>query len=132
MFVPLHDSTPLKVIRFQAVTILIIALNVVMYLSTGAFNSEALLDQIASGWGVVPGELTHMTRPLLNYDPVPEPFTLISYMFLHAGWWHLISNMLFLWVFGDNVEDRMGPVRFLIFYLLCGLTQLPLPKPSWL
>ena len=55
MFIPLHDSTPLKVIRFQAVTITIIALNVVMYLSTGAFNSEAVLQTIATGWGVVPG-----------------------------------------------------------------------------
>ena len=49
MFVPLHDSTPLKVIRFQSITVTIIALNVVMYLTTGAFNSEAVLDQIASG-----------------------------------------------------------------------------------
>ena len=61
MFVPLHDSTPLKVIRFQAVTIIIIALNVVIYLTTGAFNSEAVLDQIASGYGVVPAELTSAT-----------------------------------------------------------------------
>lgn len=121
MFVPLHDSTPLKVIRFQSVTVTIIALNVVMYLTTGAFNSEAVLDTVAAGWGVVPGELTHMAAPVLGYDPVPEPFTLLTYMFLHAGWWHLISNMLFLWVFADNVEDAFGPWGFLVFYLICGI-----------
>jgi len=121
MFVPLHDSTPLKVIRFQVVTVTIIALNVAMYLTTGAFNTESVLDQIASGWGVVPGELTHMAAPLLNYDPVPEPLTLISYMFLHAGWWHLVSNMLFLWVFADNIEDAYGHAAFAFLYLTSGV-----------
>jgi len=121
MFVPLHDSTPLKVIRFQAVTITIIALNVVMYLSTGAFNSEAVLQTIATGWGVVPGELTHSTSVAVPYHPVPEPLTLISYMFLHAGWWHLISNMLFLWVFADNIEDAYGHAAFAFLYLMSGV-----------
>ena len=51
---------------------------------------------------------------------MPEPLTLITYQFLHGGWLHLISNMLFLWVFADNVEDAFGHVGFLIFYLLCG------------
>lgn len=121
MFVPLHDSTPLKVIRFQSVTVTIIALNVVMYLTTGAFNSEAVLDTVAAGWGVVPGELTHMAAPVLGYDPVPEPFTLLTYMFLHAGWWHLISNMLFLWVFADNIEDAYGHTAFALLYLTAGV-----------
>ena len=121
MFIPLHDSTPLKVIRFQAVTIIIIALNVVMYLTTGAFNSEAVLNQIASGYGVVPAELTHSAAPLLDYDPVTEPLTLVTYMFLHAGWWHLISNMLFLWVFADNIEDAYGHAAFAFLYLMSGV-----------
>ena len=121
MFVPLHDSTPLKVIRFQAVTITIIALNVAMYLTTGAFNSDAVLQTIATGWGVAPGELTHSSTIAVPYHPVPEPLTLISYMFLHAGWWHLISNMLFLWVFADNIEDAYGHVAFALLYLTCGV-----------
>ena len=108
MFVPLHDSTPLKVIRFQAITITIILLNVVMFLTTGAFTSEAVLTVIAAGWGVVPGELTHLAPPVLNYDPVAEPVTLLTYQFLHADWWHLASNMLFLFIFADNVEDAYG------------------------
>jgi membrane associated rhomboid family serine protease len=52
---------------------------------------------------------------------LPGAVTLVTYQFLHAGWLHLLSNMAFLWVFGDNVEDAMGHLRFLAFYLLCGV-----------
>ena len=121
MFVPLHDSTPLKVIRFQIVTITIIAIEVVVFLMTGAFNTEPVLAAIAAIWGVVPGEMTGAIPPVLGYDPVPEPFTLISYQFLHGSWWHLISNMLFLWVFADNIEDAYGHVAFALLYLTCGV-----------
>jgi membrane associated rhomboid family serine protease len=121
MFIPLHDSTPLKVIRFQAVTITIIAIEVAVYLLTGAFTTEASLAATATLWGVVPGEITGTMPPVLGYDPVPEPFTLISYQFLHGGWWHLISNMLFLWVFADNIEDAYGHVSFALLYLFCGV-----------
>ena len=119
MFVPLHDSTPLKVIRFQIVTLSIIALNVAAYLATGAFTTDAVLAATASHWGVVPGELTGLSPSGLP-DPVPEPLTLLTYAFLHGGWWHLISNMLFLWVFADNIEDAYGHVAFALLYLTCG------------
>jgi membrane associated rhomboid family serine protease len=121
MFVPLHDSTPLKVIRFQAVTITIILIEVAVYLATGAFATEASLAATATLWGVVPGEMTGVMPPVLGYDPVPEPFTLVSYQFLHGGWWHLISNMLFLWVFADNIEDAYGHVAFALLYVFCGV-----------
>lgn len=121
MFIPLHDSTPLKVIRFQAVTVTIIAIEIVVFLMTGAFNSQPVLAAIATLWGVVPGEITGVIPPVLGYDPVPEPFTLISYQFLHGSWWHLISNMLFLWVFADNIEDAYGHVAFALLYLTCGV-----------
>jgi membrane associated rhomboid family serine protease len=121
MFIPLHDSTPLKVIRFQAVTITIIAIETVVFLMTGAFNTEPVLAAIATMWGVVPGEITGTMAPALGYDPVPEPFTLISYQFLHGSWWHLISNMLFLWVFADNIEDAYGHFAFALLYLFCGV-----------
>ena len=121
MFVPLHDSTPLKVIRFQLVTVTIIALNVAMYLTTGAFSPEQVLGTIASGWGMVPGELLGVLPPAIGYDPVPEPLTLVTYQFLHASWWHLISNMLFLWVFADNIEDAFGRPAFAMLYVLCGI-----------
>lgn len=121
MFIPLHDSTPLKVIRFQAVTISIIALNVLVYLGTGAFTPEPVLAAIATGFGVVPGELTGMLQTGAPFDPIPEPLTLITYQFLHAGWGHLLSNMLFLWVFADNIEDAYGHVAFALLYLTSGV-----------
>ncbi len=120
MFVPLHDDTPLKVIRFQFVTLGIIIGNVVVFLVTGAFHSEAYLANVATSFGVVPSDLTHMSQNV-PYSPIPEPLTFITYMFIHAGWMHLISNMLFLWVFADNVEDAFGYFAFALFYLLCGI-----------
>ncbi len=121
MFVPLHDDTPLRVIRFQFVTLSIIAANVVIFLMTGAFAGDQAMEAVAAGFGVVPAELTHRgpLDPALN--PIPEPLTLITYMFVHAGWVHLLSNMLFLWVFADNVEDAFGYFAFLLFYLLTGI-----------
>jgi membrane associated rhomboid family serine protease len=121
VFVPLHDSTPLKVIRFQAVTLIIIAVEVAVYLVTGAFATPSSLAATATLWGVVPGEFTGVLPPALGYDPVPEPVTLISYQFLHGGWWHLISNMLFLWVFADNIEDAYGHVAFALLYVTSGV-----------
>lgn len=120
MFVPLHDNTPLQVIRFQFVTLSIIIGNVLIFLTTGAFQPEAQMASVASSFGVVPADLTHLTQNIPN-SPIPEPLTFITYMFVHAGWMHLISNMLFLWVFADNVEDAFGYFAFALFYLLCGI-----------
>jgi membrane associated rhomboid family serine protease len=122
MFIPLHDDTPLRIIRFQIVTLVIIALNVAIFLYTGATRSEAMANLISAVFGVIPVELLHPAPAFMAaLNPIPEPLTLLSYMFLHAGWLHLISNMLFLWVFGDNVEDAFGYVGFLLFYILCGV-----------
>jgi membrane associated rhomboid family serine protease len=121
MFVPLHDDTPLQVIRFQYVTGAIIAINVAIFLMTGAFTSVQSLATLALDYGLVPGELTHTIAPVALGAAIPEPLTLITYQFLHAGWMHLISNMLFLWVFADNIEDAFGHPAFLIFYLLSGM-----------
>jgi membrane associated rhomboid family serine protease len=118
VFVPLHDNTPLKVIRFQFVTLAIIIGNVVIFLMTGAFQSDLFLANVATSFGVVPSDITLG----IPQSPVPEPLTFVTYMFLHAGWIHLISNMLFLWVFADNVEDAFGYFAFTLFYLLCGMT----------
>jgi membrane associated rhomboid family serine protease len=118
MFVPLHDDTELQVIRFQYVTVGIIVLNIVIFIMTGATQSDAVLATVAQGYGVVPAELAGQAG---GYNPIPEPATLVTYMFLHAGWLHLLSNMLFMWVFADNVEDAFGYAGFLIFYLICGI-----------
>lgn len=122
MFVPLKDDQPLKVIRFQYVVIALIILNVILFLVTGPLQGEEALMVTASGFGVVPVELFDVAaRNATAFHPISEPLTLLSYMFLHAGWLHLLGNMAFLWVFADNIEDAFGHFGFLLFYILCGV-----------
>jgi membrane associated rhomboid family serine protease len=118
MFIPIHDNTPLQVIRVQYVTFGLIAINVIAFLITGAATNEAMLASTATAYGIVPVEIVRFDQ---SAGPIPEPLTFITYQFLHAGWLHLISNMLFLWVFADNVEDAYGHAGFLLFYLLTGI-----------
>jgi membrane associated rhomboid family serine protease len=102
----------------------LIAINVLAFLGQLSIGTEniALMNFavvpnelfLAGMGGIYPADATMAIA-------IPEPATLISYMFLHGDWLHLISNMLFLWVFGDNVEDAMGHARFLVFYLACGV-----------
>lgn len=122
MFVPIKDNTPLQVIRFQYVTGAIIAANVLVFLFTFAVQPEEAMLAWITGFGVVPTELLDVTRhpnPALN--PVIEPVTMFTYMFMHAGWLHFLGNMAFLWVFADNVEDAFGHIGFALYYVLCGL-----------
>ena len=121
MFIPLRDDNSLKSIPFQYVTVAIIVINVVVFvleigaLSQGEIASLALTPKtlLASGAlsGPSPGDPLFFMRGT----------SLFTYMFLHADIVHLVGNMLFLWVFGDNVEDAMGHMRFLFFYLACGV-----------
>lgn len=83
---------------------------------------EHMLVQFFYHFGLVPARYTHPQWALWMGLPVDSYVPFLTCMFLHGGWLHLIGNMWALWIFGDNVEDRMGPVRFLCFYLLCGLT----------
>jgi membrane associated rhomboid family serine protease len=105
---------------FAIVTYALIALNVIAFLLEMGQGSEAALQSFITSWGVVPREyaLRHDIAPV-----IPAPFwtTLFTSMFLHGGWMHLGGNMLYLWIFGDNLERVMGPLRFLIFYLVCGV-----------
>jgi membrane associated rhomboid family serine protease len=123
VFIPLRDENSLKSIPFQYVTVSLIALNVLVYL----FEVSGLDQSAVAAFGVTPSELFG-TRLVTVSDPLPtgamplaEGMTLLTYMFFHADIFHLFFNMLFLWVFGDNVEDSMGHVRFLAFYLACGV-----------
>lgn len=121
-FVPLHDENPLRVIRLQVVTAAIIFVDVLVFIIYGGVSGREAVLIADAGYGVVPSELLEFTRLAPSaLNPVPEPLTLITYMFFHAGWLHLLSNMTFLWVFGDNVEDAFGHFGFLLFYLLCGI-----------
>jgi len=126
VFVPLHDTNPLKKIHFPYVTVGLIAINVAVFvvLQTGWFIPVA--DEDISAFAVVPAQLLADAGGESAFLAsgavlVPERLTLVTYMFLHGGWIHLTGNMLFLWVFGDNIEDAMGHVRFIMFYLMCGI-----------
>lgn len=123
MFIPIHDDNPLKSIPFQFVTITLIALNVAVFAAT----SSGIDPQWISSFAVRPAELFLVNvvgGPAAVTDDlvaVPEAYTLISYMFFHGDIWHLLGNMVFLWVFGDNVEDAVGHFKFLLFYIACGV-----------
>ena len=101
---PLRDVIPSRTTPY--ITITIIGLNVLAWLFEVTLP-EGVLPVFLHVYGVVPGEL-HLP-------------TLITSMFLHGGWMHIISNMWYLWIFGDNVEDRLGHGRFVVFYLMCGI-----------
>ncbi len=129
--IPIGDDNP--TVRVPVVTIfLIVAMFAVWVLVQGAGIDPVLLATSVCNLGMVPGELTHMAPLGLGVPIGPDLvcavdherinwFTPVISMFLHGGWMHIIGNALFLWVFGNNVEDVVGRARFLAFYLLCGL-----------
>ena len=100
-------------------TLVLIALNVLAFVMELTKTSPGALQAFIQAWGMVPRELTS-GQDLPPTIPVPVWTTALTSMFLHGGWMHLGGNMLYLWIFGDNLEKVMGPVKFLIFYLLCG------------
>ena len=102
------------------VVIGLVLLNVLAFLLELAQPSQGALQSFIQAWGVVPHEyvVRHDLPPTI---PVPFWSTLFTSMFLHAGWMHLGGNMLYLWIFGDNLEDVMGHGRFIVFYLVCGI-----------
>jgi membrane associated rhomboid family serine protease len=102
------------------VTMTLIVLNVLAFLMEINQPSDAALQSFIEAWGVVPREYTS-GRDLPPGIPYPYWSTLLTSMFLHGGWGHLGGNMLFLWIFGDNIEHRIGHVRFILFYLACGI-----------
>lgn len=115
MFIPLHDANSLEHIKRQYVTLGLIALNIIGFLATG-LGGQSYLQANAYGLGYTPVVL-YDGQPTPPFLYVPELLTYVTYSFLHADFWHLAGNMLFLWVFGDNVEDALGHFRFLVFYL---------------
>jgi membrane associated rhomboid family serine protease len=121
MYVPLHDDAPLRVIRFQAVTALIIAANLAIFLYTRYVAGAGGETEIALALGATPAVITDRVSLDPELQWVPDLATLLTYMFLHAGWLHLIANMAFMWVFADNVEDAYGHAGFFVFYLVTGV-----------
>jgi membrane associated rhomboid family serine protease len=128
--IPLSDENP--TLHTPWMTWLIIGTTIAVWMVVQGAGSSELLPRSVCDLGLIPGELTHRARvglvvPLgdglfciMDRAPINKFTPLIS-MFLHGGWGHLLGNMLFFWVFGNNIEDSMGPGRFLVFYLVCGL-----------
>ncbi len=121
MFVPLHDGVPLRFMRAPYVTYALVCACIGIYLVMALRQSEAGQIAVAAGFGMIPSVLFGTAALPEELLQAPPWLTLFSNVLLHASFAHLVGNMLFLWVFGDNVEDAMGHVRFLIFFFLCGL-----------
>ena len=126
---PFHDEN--KTLHPAYVTIALIAINVLVWLLVEGAGSAISVARAVCDLGLIPGELTGSLPPGTRFplgegivcltDPGRQISHVITSMFLHGSWMHLIGNMWFLWLFGNNVEDSMGYVRYVIFYLLCGV-----------
>ena len=126
---PYRDDNP--TLGTPAVTYLLIGLNVAAWVLVQGMGAEPYLSQSVCELGLIPGEFLGRLPPGYSIpvsetlacmmDERREWYTPLTSMFLHGGWLHLIGNMWFLWLFGNNVNDSMGHGRFLVFYLLCGL-----------
>jgi membrane associated rhomboid family serine protease len=110
LMIPIRDINPTR--RFAAATVLIIVLNVIVFVFEFVLPYDTL-EAVVNTWGLVPNRLASL-EPLAFV-------TILTSMFLHSGPAHLLGNMLYLWIFGDNIEAAMGSLRFVVFYLLCGL-----------
>ena len=116
--IPLSDSNPPA--RSPIVNRVLLLVNLVVWLYTFSLAGDPVaLDAFYRAYAF---DWVTFTRALGAGDVRPEViYPLVTHMFLHGGWLHVIGNMLYLWIFGDNVEDRLGAVRYLGFYLLCGI-----------
>jgi membrane associated rhomboid family serine protease len=113
--IPLYDDNPTA--RDPIVTYVLIGLCVGAFLWQLGQSERAVLYS----YGMIPADLFGLWHRPRAYQVVPPWTTLVSSMFLHGGWFHLIGNMMFLWIFGNNIEDVLGRLRFLLFYLCCGV-----------
>jgi membrane associated rhomboid family serine protease len=128
MFLPIKDYNPTR--RLAIVTVLLIAANVLVFINQYYFTPSFGLTVARSA--MVPYEISHFQRvdlpvrtnlgqELLIARNQPPLVTLLAALFMHGSWLHLLGNMLFLWIFGNNIEDRLGHLLFLVFYLLGGV-----------
>lgn len=116
--IPIRDTIPCR--RYPIVNTLIIAVNILVYLFQLSLGPE--LNRFLYSYGLVPAKYTDPSiSTLFSFS---QQFTSpVSFMFLHGSLWHLIANMWSLYIFGDNIEDRLGPLRYLVFYILCGIAS---------
>jgi membrane associated rhomboid family serine protease len=131
---PLSDENPHFLTPYT--TWALIALNALAWIFLQGLGTEPRLSASVCTLGLVPGELLQTLAPGSRVEVGPDVYcvltdlpnwaTPLTHMFLHGGWLHLIGNMWFLWIFGNNVEDSMGHARFAVFYVLCGLAAAAL------
>jgi membrane associated rhomboid family serine protease len=118
VMIPIRDTIRSK--SYPVLNSSLIAVNVLVFLLEMVQGER--LSQFIFTYGLVPAR--YSIPPLAAYFTAgQQAFSLISYMFVHGSFWHLLGNMWFLYIFGDNVEDRLGSLRYLLFYLLCGWTS---------
>jgi len=116
--IPLRDAQPTQ--NYPVANQVIIGVNVAVFLIQLAQGPA--LDRFIYIYGLVPARYT-VPQISAYFSTAQQLFSLLSFMFLHGGFWHLLGNMWSLYIFGDNVEDRLGPLRYVIFYILCGLAS---------
>lgn len=123
--IPLRDILPVR--RFPAVTVVLIAANVLVFLYQLVLGRNG--ESFVAAYAMIPYEIAHGTDLVgpvrgIGLTHVPGPpliyLTLLTSMFMHGGFMHAGGNMLYLWIFGNNIEDALGHIKFLLFYLLCG------------
>jgi len=117
--IPLHDANPRLYIRAHFVTIGLVIANFAIFIAMRGMSEAEMFDAVI-GYSVIPARMFEGVALPPGVESVSPLMSLVTYQFLHGGWVHVIFNMLFLWVFGDNIEDAMGHGRFLLFFIICG------------
>ncbi|MGY8986595.1 MAG: rhomboid family intramembrane serine protease [Sphingomonadales bacterium] len=115
---PLRDENP--TIRTPYFTVIFMVISIAIFFIQNSMGDYVSMEFIYT-YGFIPSKLFSIDGFEININGPPPYLTILSSMFLHGGWMHLIGNMVFLWIFGNNVEDTLGHGRFILFYLLCGL-----------
>src|SRR5204863_3947909 len=115
---PIQDSVPSRSV--PVVTRALVLINTMIFFFELMLPRQGV-EQIFYLFGIVPARFTHPDWAAYVGFPADSYWPILTHQFLHGGWLHIVANMWTLWIFGDNVEDRMGPLRFIIFYLVCGV-----------
>ena len=129
MVIPLHDDNPTTTKPYVTVGLMITC--AVVYVLQHLLLTDQFTVKLIYALGVIPALLTH--HATADFAALPPELTVLTSMFVHGGFWHLAGNMLYLWIFGNNLEDSMGHTRFFLFYVLCGIAAVfaqVLPNPG--
>ena len=114
--IPISDDNPTRITPFVTWTLILACVGVYVWELQQGPDSKVFIQ-----YGFMPNKLMSPQFEMTGVPAVPAMVSIFTSMFLHGGFWHLAGNMLYLWIFGNNIEDAMGHVRFLLFYLLCGI-----------